>query len=45
MAIYRLIFIQEQLDDTQVEFLKWKVEKEYRDWCRANGYDYAIING
>lgn len=41
-AIYRLILIREQLDETQVEFLKWKVEKEYRDWCRANGYEYAI---
>lgn len=42
VAIYRLILIQEQLDDAQVEFLKWKVEKEYRDWCKANGYEYAI---
>ena len=41
-ALYRLIFIKEQLDDAQVEFLKWKVEKEYRDWCKANGYEYAI---
>lgn len=40
--IFRLIFIKEQLDEAQQEFLKWKVEKEYRDWCRANGYDYAI---
>ena len=40
--IYRLILIQEQLDDAQVEFLKWKVEKEYRDWCLENGYEYAI---
>lgn len=40
--IFRLIFIKEQLDDTQQEFLKWKVEKEYRDWCKANGYEYAI---
>lgn len=38
----RLIFIKEQLDDTQLEFLMWKVGKEYRDWCKANGYDYAI---
>lgn len=42
MALYRLILIQEQLDDAAVEFLKWKVDKEYRDWCRANGYEYAI---
>ena len=41
-AIFRLIFIKEQLDDAQTEFLKWKVEKEYRDWCKANGYEYAI---
>ena len=41
-ALYRLILIKEQLDDAAVEFLKWKVEKEYREWCRANGYDYAI---
>lgn len=40
--LYRLILIREQLDDAQVEFLKWKVEKEYRDWCKANGYEYAI---
>lgn len=42
MALYRLILIQEQFDGAQVEFLKWKVEKEYRDWCKANGYEYAI---
>ena len=41
-ALFRLILIKEQLDDAQVEFLKWKVEKEYRDWCRENGYEYAI---
>lgn len=41
-AIYRLILIREKLDDAQVEFLKSKVEKEYRDWCKANGYEYAI---
>lgn len=40
--ICRLIFIKEQLDEYQQEFLEWKVVKEYRDWCRANGYDYAI---
>ena len=40
--IFRLIFIKEQLDEYQREFLKWKVEKEYRDWCKENGYDYAI---
>ena len=38
----RLILIKEQLDEYQIEFLKWKVEKEYRDWCKANGYGYAI---
>lgn len=38
----RLILIREQLDDAAVEFLKWKVDKEYRDWCKANGYEYAI---
>lgn len=41
-ALYRLILIREQLDDAQAEFLKWKVEKEYRDWCKKNGYEYAI---
>lgn len=41
-ALYRLMFVKEQLDGAQVEFLKWKVEKEYRDWCKANGYEYAI---
>ena len=41
-AVYRLIFIKEQLDEYQQEFLMWKVSKEYRDWCRENGYDYAI---
>ena len=40
--IYRIILIREQLDGAQVEFLKWKVDKEYREWCRANGYEYAI---
>ena len=38
----RLILIKEQLDDAQQDFLKWKVGKEYRDWCKENGYDYAI---
>lgn len=42
IALYRIILIREQLDGAQVEFLKWKVEKEYRDWCRANGYEYTI---
>ena len=42
MALYCLILIREQLDDAQVDFLKWKVEKEYRDWCTENGYEYAI---
>lgn len=41
-AIRRLIFIKEQLDAAQLEFLEWKVEKEYRDWCKENGYEYAI---
>ena len=40
--IFRLIFIKEQLDEYQQEFLKWKVGKEYRDWCKENGYEYAI---
>lgn len=40
--IHRLILIREQLDGAQVEFLRWKVEKEYRDWCKENGYEYAI---
>ena len=40
--IFRLIFIKEQLDEYQLEFLTWKVGKEYRDWCKENGYDYAI---
>ena len=42
VALYRLILIREQLDDAQADFLKWKVEKEYRDWCKENGYEYAI---
>ena len=41
-VIHRLILIREQLDGAQVEFLRWKVEKEYRDWCKTNGYEYAI---
>lgn len=41
-AIYRIIMIKEQLDSSQLDFLKQKVEKEYRDWCTANGYGYAI---
>lgn len=40
--IFRLIFIKEKLDDAQQEFLMWKVSKEYRDWCKENGYEYAI---
>lgn len=44
-AIYRLILIREKLDDAQVEFLKSKVIREYNEWCRDNGYDYATING
>ena len=38
----RLILIKEQLDDAQLETLTWKVSKEYRDWCKENGYEYAI---
>lgn len=45
VALYRLILIREQLDETQIAYLVNKVQKEYNDWCRANGYDYAIING
>lgn len=45
VAIYRLILIKEQLNETQIAYLVNKVQKEYNDWCRANGYDYAIING
>ena len=41
-TISRIILIKEQLDNAQQEFLKWKVEKEYRDWCKENGYEYAI---
>ena len=41
-AISRLVLVKEQLDEAQQEFLKWKVGKEYRDWCKANGYEYAI---
>lgn len=40
--LYRLILIEEELDAAQLEFLRWKVEKEYRDWCKENGYEYAI---
>lgn len=40
--IHRIILIREQLDDAQVDFLKWKVDKEYLDWCIENGYEYAI---
>ena len=41
-ALYRLIFIKEQLDAAQLEFLTWKVDKEYRDWLKEKGYNYAI---
>lgn len=41
-AIYRLILIKEQLDDAQLETLTWKISKEYRDWLKEKGYDYAI---
>lgn len=33
----RLILIREQLDAAQVEFLKWKVDKEHRDWLIRMG--------
>ena len=43
-ALYRLIIIKEQLDDAAVEFLKWKVDKEYRDWCiRMGFYEEEIL--
>lgn len=35
--IYRIILIREQLDGAQVEFLKWKVDKEHRDWLIRMG--------
>lgn len=34
----RLILIREQLDDAAVEFLKWKVDKEHRDWLKEKGW-------
>lgn len=37
--IFRLIFIREQLDAAQQEFLKWKVGKEYRDYLIRNGWE------
>ena len=37
IALYRLILIREQLDGAQVEFLKWKVDKEHRDWLIRMG--------
>lgn len=37
-ALYRLIFIKEKLNSQQLEFLKWKVDKEYRDWIKKNNY-------
>lgn len=37
-ALYRLILIREQLDDAAVEFLKWKVDKEHRDWLKEKGW-------
>lgn len=39
VALYRLIFIKEQLNNQQLEFLKWKVDKEYRDWIKKNNYN------
>ena len=41
-ALSRLILIKEQLDECQIDFLEWKVSKEYRDWLKEKGYDYAI---
>ena len=41
-AIYRLILIKEQLNEEQIAYLVNKVQKEYNDWCKANGYEYAI---
>lgn len=37
-VLYRLILIREQLDAAQAEFLKWKVDKEYRDWLKEKGW-------
>ena len=42
IALSRLILIREKLDAAQQEFLKWKVGKEYRDWCKGNGYESAM---
>lgn len=39
VALYRLILIREQLDNSQLEFLKWKVDKEYREWMKKNNYN------
>lgn len=37
-VLYRIILIKEQLDDAAVEFLKWKVDKEHRDWLKEKGW-------
>lgn len=37
-TIQRIVFIRENIKE-DIDFLKWKVEKEYRDWCKENGYD------
>lgn len=34
----RLILIREQLDGAQIELLKWKVDKEHRDWLKEKGW-------
>ena len=41
-ALYRLILIKEQLNAQQLEFLKWKVDKEYRDWIKKNNYNINL---
>ena len=37
-TIQRIVLIRENIKE-DIDFLKWKVEKEYRDWCKENGYD------
>ena len=37
-TIQRIVLIRENIRE-DIDFLKWKVEKEYRDWCKENGYD------
>ena len=38
-ALYRFILIKEKLDAAQLEFLMWKVGKEYRDYLMRNGWE------